>query len=343
MKRARAAARRRLAVVAPQWLGDAVMSLAAVDRAAAAGWEVVVVASPYTARVYWGVAGVVEIQADPGPGRLARVRARARALRAYRADAAVVLPPSFSSALPAWLARVPVRAGFASDARRALLTAPVPTPARTTHLSASYVDLVRRALGEQAPARPRTLAPAARVQVADAERAAIERTLARHRVKRGGYVLVVPGAAYGPAKAWPRERYRRACEELARDVRVVLGGSAGDRAGCDEIAGGLDGVANLAGATTLGEFFALVEGARAVLANDSGAPHVAASLGVPTVVLFGSTLPEWTAPVGGRVEVMQHKVHCNPCFRRTCPTQLECFHGIEPGEVTARVRRALSS
>jgi heptosyltransferase-2 len=61
------------------------------------------------------------------------------------------------------------------------------------------------------------------------------------------------------------------------------------------------------------------------------------------VVLFGSTLPEWTAPIGDRVHVMQHKVHCNPCFRRTCPTQLECFNGIDPADVLARVREALTA
>jgi ADP-heptose:LPS heptosyltransferase len=114
---------RRLVMVAPNWLGDAVMSLSAVDRvASSAGWELTVVASPYTARVYWGVEGVHEIHADTRAGRVARIRERTRALRAYGAHTVVVLPPSFSSAIPAWLARVRERVGTASDGRRALLT-----------------------------------------------------------------------------------------------------------------------------------------------------------------------------------------------------------------------------
>ena len=57
-------ARRRLVMVAPNWLGDAVMSLPAVARAAAhPDWELTVVAAPYTARVYWGLDGVHEVQA----------------------------------------------------------------------------------------------------------------------------------------------------------------------------------------------------------------------------------------------------------------------------------------
>ncbi len=329
---------RRLVVAAPNWLGDAVMSLPALAVAAATGWEVVVSASPYTARVYWRVEGVRELQADAPSGRFARIRARAWALHAYGADAVVLLAPSFSSAVPAWLARVKRRVGFASDGRRSLLTEAVPVPPRTEHLSTSYAALVRRAVG----AADWTRAVTARLVVDDAERARVDVLLARHGVARGTYVLVVPGAAFGPAKSWPWERYRCACESIAGEAPVVLSGSAGDRATCERIAGGMAGVINLAGRTSLGEFFALVESARVVVANDSGAPHVAASLGVPVVTLFGSTSPQWTAPLGARVDILQHKVHCNPCFRRTCPTQLECFNGIEPAEVVARVRRALS-
>lgn len=336
---------RRLVVVAPNWLGDAVMSLAAVACAAREpGWAIAVAASPYTARVYWGVDGVDEIHVDGAGGRGTRIRGRVRSLRAYGADAVVVFPPSFSSAVPAWLARVRTRVGFAGDGRRALLSAAVAPPARTTHLSASYVELVKHALKTDARAEPgSTAAGAVRLSVAPQERASAAALLSQQGIRSGPYAVVVPGAAFGPAKSWPWERYRRVCEDLSRDTTVVLAGSGADRAVCDRVRDGLPGVANLAGRTTLGEFFALIEGASVVLANDSGAPHAAASLGVPVTVLFGSTSPEWTAPLGDRVDVVQHKVHCNPCFRRTCPTQLECFAGIEAADVITRVRRVLAT
>jgi heptosyltransferase-2 len=264
-----------------------------------------------------------------------------RSLRAYGADAVVVLPPSFSSAVPAWLARVRARVGFATDGRGALLSAKVAAPARTSHLSASYLELVDRALetNDDVASSARTTGLA----VAPAERARVTALLSQQGIGHEPYVVVVPGAAFGPAKSWPWDRYRRVCENLAREVVVVLAGSGGDAAVCERVGEGLSRVVNLAGRTTLGEFFALVEGASVVLANDSGAPHVAASLGVPVTVLFGSTSPAWTAPVGDRVEVMQYKVHCNPCFRRTCPTQLECFAGIDAADVIARVRSMLAS
>jgi len=272
------------------------------------------------------------------------MRERTRALCAYGADAVVVLPPSFSSAVPAWLAGVRTRVGFATDGRAPILSARVAAPARTTHLSASYVELVKRALEPDRSAdRVSSAASPVRLAVAPMERANVAALLSQHGIRSGRYAVVVPGAAFGPAKSWPWERYRRVCEDLARDTAVVLAGSASDAAVCERVRDGLPGVANLAGRTTLGEFFALIEGAGVLLANDSGAPHAAAALGVPVTVLFGSTSPEWTAPLGERVDVVQHKVHCNPCFRRTCPTQLECFAGIEAADVIARVRRMLAS
>ncbi len=152
--------------------------------------------------------------------------------------------------------------------------------------------------------------------------------------------MVVPGATYGPAKSWPWERYREVTRQLSADLPVILAGTAPERDLCETIADG-GGVHNLAGETPVGLFLALLEKATVVLANDSGTPHLAASLGAQVVVLFGSTSPEWTAPMGRSVDVVRFPVHCSPCFRKTCPTQLECFDGITTDLVLTRVRRLL--
>ncbi|MDH4037619.1 MAG: lipopolysaccharide heptosyltransferase II [Candidatus Krumholzibacteria bacterium] len=326
--------RRRTAVIAPNWLGDAVMSLPAIAGLGADA-DVAVLCPRYTARVFWGAPGVAEVWVDGAAGRLSRIRERARALRAYGTSAALVLPPSLSSALGPWLAGVRTRVGFASDGRRPLLSEAPAVPPRTLHLSEAYRQLSWR-LGA-----PPGGSGDPRLRVSAAEREAVAARLS-HAGVGGDYVVVVPGAAFGPAKAWPWERYNDLCGRLARDVPVVVTGGSGDRGVCERVAGGRAGVVNLAGDTTLGEFFALVKGARALVANDSGAPHVSAALATPTVVLFGSTAPAWTAPRGGPVQVLQHAVHCNPCFRRRCPTQLECFNGIAVEDVEAGVRAFLA-
>ncbi len=332
----------KVVAVAPNWLGDAVMCLPAVALLARGGVTTVVVSAPYVARVFWGVDGVDEVWVDAASGRLRRIATRARTMRALGTDAVALFPPSFESALPGFVAAVRHRVGFDSDARRALLTASLGPPSREVHLGTSYARVARRvltALGLPGDAAVDLPLPALRVS--DGERTAAARLLGSAGVSGGDYLVVVPGAAFGPAKAWPRERYRALCRLLTREAPVIVCGGAGDRAVCAEIADGMDGVVNVAGRTTLGEFFAVVESARALVANDSGAPHVAAALGVPVVVLFGSTSPAWTAPLGRTVEVLQHKVHCNPCYRRECPTQLECFHGIEVDAVRERVSAVL--
>ncbi|HEX5132967.1 MAG TPA: lipopolysaccharide heptosyltransferase II [Candidatus Krumholzibacteria bacterium] len=324
---------RGMAVVAPNWLGDAVMSLSAI---AALGNKrgVAVLARPYTARVFWNAPGVSDVWIDPPGGRIRRIRARAGSLRAYGADAAVILPPSFSGALAPYLAGVSVRVGFATGGRMPLLSDAVALPPRTRHLTMSYLDLAARALGHDVEESP------ARLTVSAADRAAAVGRLNAAGV-RGAFALVVPGAAFGPAKAWPWERYQSLCRALAAELPVVLSGGSGDRDVCARIAAGITGVVDVCGRTGLGEFFALAERASVLVANDSGAPHVSAALGTPTVVLFGSTSPAWTAPRGPAVRVLQHVVHCNPCFGRTCPTALECFNGIAVEDVLTAARQSL--
>jgi heptosyltransferase-2 len=324
----------RVTAVAPNWLGDAVMCLPALSLLASApGVSLSVLTSPYVARVFLHQPGVDDIHVDPAGGRTRRIASRVRSLRSVSPLVAAILPPSFSSVLPAWLAGVPQRIGFHADGRAAFLTRALPLPSRDVHLVDSYVELAHAALRDlgidDVPPS------AARLFVGDKERESIRKRIAG--ISNGGYLVVVPGAAFGPAKTWPEDRYRALCQTLVRDNVVILTGSRGDRDVCERIARDIPGVHSLAGETSLGEMFALVEGALALVANDSGAPHVAAALDVPCVVLFGSTSPAWTAPRGKDVRVLQHKVHCNPCFRRTCPTQLECFNGIAVEDVAVAV------
>jgi heptosyltransferase-2 len=288
--------------------------------------------------VFTNQPGIDDLWIDPPGGRVARIAARTRALRSTACDLVVVFPPSFSSAVPPWFAGVRARIGFSADGRAALLTHPLPVPSREVHLARSYRELAAQSL-RGAGVEVHDDATPPRLHVSDAERAS-----ARRRVDvlaREGYAVVVPGAAFGPAKSWPAERYRALCEMLVRETHVVLVGSGKDRAVCETVAAGISGVHSVAGETSLGELFAIMEGAHVVVANDSGAPHAAAALDVPCVVLFGSTSPAWTAPVGRSVRVLQHKVHCNPCYGRTCPTQLECFHGIAVDSVFGAAMEAI--
>jgi heptosyltransferase-2 len=335
---------RNIAFAAPNWLGDTVMSLPLLGfLGAAAGVRVVVLARSYAARVYWGLEEAAELVVAPAGGRGRRVFGLRGVLRKIGIDGAVVLPPSFSSALGVAAAGVPVRVGFRSDGRGPLLTHSLSTRGlRDEHLYRNYMRLGRLLLNAlELPAPDVFETP--RVRVFDNERERMSRTLDAAGLRAGGYVVLIPGATYGQTKSWPADKYRRLIEMLSVEIPVVVGGSQAERDMCAAIVQEIPRVHNLAGKTGLGEFFALLEGARLVVANDSGAPHVAASLGTPVVVIFGSTSPTWTSPLGreGSVKVVRAAVDCSPCFLKTCPTKLECYQGIAPEAVLEAIRVSL--
>jgi len=153
-----------------------------------------------------------------------------------------------------------------------------------------------------------------------------------------------PSAAYGPAKRWPAVNFVAAVREVSRRIGNcvwLVFGSANDRPLVNEIAQWAGNeVINLAGKTTLRELMGLLKLCRVLLTNDSGPMHLAAALGTPVVVPFGSTAPELTGPGlpgAPRHYLLQSDAPCSPCFRRTCPIDLRCMTGISVEEVAAAV------
>jgi heptosyltransferase-2 len=167
-----------------------------------------------------------------------------------------------------------------------------------------------------------------------------------------------PGAEYGPAKRWPSERFVSAAVEIQRQTKchwLILGGPA-DLSIAQEIdigiqkalvkTGGAAMPINLAGKTTLRELCVLLKMCRVVLTNDSGPMHVAAAVGTPVVVPFGSTSPELTGPgLPGDAyhQLLTANAPCSPCFLRTCPIDFRCMTGISVDRVVQAVLRAASS
>jgi heptosyltransferase-2 len=154
---------------------------------------------------------------------------------------------------------------------------------------------------------------------------------------------MAPGAAYGRAKQWLPERFGELARLLAaeRGVATVVVGAGGDRGTGDEIraaVGDLDGYVDLIGHTDLAELAALLASARAVVANDSGAMHLAGAVGAAVVAVFGATNEHHTAPLtpgaGAPVPtILTHPVWCRPCMLRECPIDHGCMRGVSARRV----------
>jgi heptosyltransferase-2 len=334
----------RILVRAPNWVGDAVMSLAAL-RAVRTGFpeaHLAVLARPWVAELYARERAVDELILDTarrGAGDWAGKWRTARELRRREFDCAIFFPNSFESALVVRLAGIPCRIGYRRDGRGLLLTHPIPVPRRgeiPAHEAYYYLELLRRAgILDSLPV----------VDVIELDQAGEARQAGRRRFAAlgldGEVVGVSPGAAFGPAKRWLPERFAEAGCAIAgeRGAAVALFGSAAERELCEQVAARIRAggrrAANLAGETTLGEFIELAAACTLFLTNDSGAMHVASALGVPTVAVFGPTDPWATGPKGPRVCLVREPLDCSPCKLRVCPIDHRCMRRI-PAEAVAR-------
>src|SRR5207253_1366961 len=214
----------RSLVVAPQWIGDAVMTEPLMRRLAARGERVTVGAVPWVAPVYRAMPQVAEVIEFPFQHGGLQLRDRRRIAREVegRFDTAYVLPNSFKSALLPLLAGIPKRVGYLGEARVGVLTHRLRNPGSKPPMVAFYSALS----GEPDVGNDR---PRLQLQPGEAEAAA-----AQLGVQPRGYYVFAPGAEYGPAKRWPAARYA----ELARllDAPVLLLGSGKEAPLCDEIA-----------------------------------------------------------------------------------------------------------
>ena len=324
---------KRLLVVAPNWLGDAVMALPALTdlRAVSPSLEVTVAARSSIAPLFalvGGLSGVLVIGGKDDPA----------VLRSGSFDAAILLPNSFHSALTVWRAGVPERWGYRSDFRGLLLTRAV-TPPDSVHQGAYYHHLIRALGVPTGPLEPRLTVPDG---MRDRGAALLEEA---GWDRRSLLVALAPGAAYGGAKRWPAASYAALARDLTSDglMPVLIGGPA-DRTAGGEVAaagGGLE-MLNLIGRTNLPELAGVLTHCRALVSNDSGAMHFAAAVGVPVTALFGPTDERATHPLGPAPHaILTHQVWCRPCLLRECPLDHRCMRGITVDAATAATRRYL--
>lgn len=328
----------RSLVIAPQWIGDAVMSEPLLRTLAARGERLTVAALPWVAPVYHAmpqVADVIELPFAHGRLDWSGRRRVARELRG-RFDAAYVLPNSLKAALIPFFARIPRRVGYHGEGRYWLLNERRPNPGGRPPMVAFY----RALSGEPAVTEEPLLSfPPEQLQSVTA---ALD-------LAPNAYWVFAPGAEYGPAKIWPASHYAQLARELhtRHGQPVVLLGSAKEAALCDEIASAAPGACRvLAGKTRLIDAMVLIAGARGVVSNDSGLMHVAAAFRIPQVAVFGSTSPEHTPPLNLNARVLWLKdelqLDCMPCFERTCRYgHYRCLTGVPAARVQAALDDAL--
>jgi heptosyltransferase-2 len=337
---------KRLVVLAPNWLGDAIMALPAIAdvRRAAPEVSITIAARPIIAPLFALVPTIdrtIVLPRRPTLGDVGSWRALGAELAGDQFDTALLLPNSMHAALVASRARIPERWGYRAGWRRPLLTRAVPR-AFGVHQVEYYRRLVQALGFPNGPIEPSVEVPPA------------AREAAACMLKKAGWdgqqplVAIAPGAAYGGAKRWPPASFAGVVAALAADgVRCVMIGSTADAATGEEVLhalgprDNLPPLISLIGRTDLATLAGVLSHARALVTNDSGAMHLGAAVGVSVTAVFGPTDETATGPLGDAHRVLLHPVWCRPCMLRECPIDHRCMRGIGVAAVVDAARRTL--
>ncbi|MBW2031524.1 MAG: lipopolysaccharide heptosyltransferase II [Deltaproteobacteria bacterium] len=309
------------------WVGDAVMSLPALESVAAnfPEAEITVLARPWVVPLLKGHPAVSRVMPfAKGRGLFSDLREVIRISRTIRGegfDLAVLFQNAIEAAIISFLGGVKNRVGYNTDGRGFLLTHAIKRKREVLELhQVEYYLWILRGMGWKAETRD----PEIFLDSEDRRRA--DTILSSMGFGRGDFVLgLSPGAIYGPAKRWPPERFAAVADRAAEKwrARVLIFGSEGEKK--DAI--------DLCGQTSLGEAMGLIRACDLFVTNDSGLMHVAAALKVPLVAVFGSTNPKTTGPRSRKARVVTHSASCAPCLRKECPTDFHCMLDIQAGEV----------
>ena len=324
-------------LVAPAWVGDAVMSEPLIRKISAHDQcPVDVLAPPWVAPLYERMPNVGSVIAAPFAHGRFDLTARwqiGRALRAHSYQNAYVLPNSLKSALPTFFAGIPNRIGFTGESRYGLIN-------RRQKLDKQLLPrMVDRFLALGPTGRTMLDADIPQLSAVPGAFERLRQTLGL--TLHGKLAILCPGAEYGPAKRWPAQHFATLAHRLSQAGYTIWTiGSAKDQEIGASIEALSDGTAiNLCGRTKLADAIDLMSGADIVVSNDSGLMHVGAALHRPLIALFGSSSPTFTPPLSNQVAILQHPVPCSPCFARTCRYgHLDCLNLLSPDLVMTSIR-----
>ncbi|MDB6127580.1 MAG: hypothetical protein JWM35_1476 [Verrucomicrobia bacterium] len=287
--------RTRVFIRMPNWLGDVVMALPLL-RALCEGRpdaEITLLAKAQFRPLLksWNVADHVEPLPRHGWGYFGHFRR----MRSAYPDVWLLFTNSLRGDLEAWLSGCPQRFGLVRPGKiRPLLSHAYRIPADFEEREHHQLELWGKFLGHFGLKVPPALSP----------------LHASANGKSG--IGLIAGSENNPAKRWPVPHWRALIEAQPAE-RFILFGTANDRPITDAIAAGFgERVENLAGRTSLPEYGARLRSCRLLVTNDTGGMHLANSLGVPLVALFGPTNPIRTRPVFDATVVILQPPGCPP-------------------------------
>ena len=334
---------KRVVVRGTNWVGDSVMSVPALRalRRVLPDANITLATRPGAKGIFFEADFIDDVLVYNRKGAFS-VIPQVREWRRRQFDLAVLFQNAFEAALIPFLAGVPVRLGYATESRQALLTHPLAVPdwRSSRHEVFYYLYLVtaleQMLFGSSSICEAE---PDASIQISEKRKDEARGLLRAHGIlEENPVVAICPGSINSRAKRWPAEAYAALADRLIESQRQVL------LIGSQEEAEVSKDVMNrmrhrpivLTGKTSLDEITAVLASVDLIVTNDTGPAHIGAALGRPTIVIFGPTNPLTTRPFSPEAEILRHPPECAPCMLRDCPIDHRCMTAITVDEVFER-------
>ena len=331
---------KRVVVRGTNWVGDSLMTIPALRalRRVLPDAHITLVIRPGTKGIFSEADFIDEILVYDRKNAFSIV-AQVREWKRRKFDLAVLFQNAFEAALIPFLAGVPLRLGYATESRQALLTHPLPLPEwrHDRHEVFYYLYLVT-ALEQMLFGRSVICEaePDASIQISEARKAQAAELLRAYGVSEADAVVAIcPGSINSRAKRWPAESYALLADRLIESKRRVLFiGSKDETDVSEDVTRRMrQKPIVLTGKTTLDQITAVLDRADLIVTNDTGPAHIGAALGRPTIVIFGPTNPLTTRPFAPEAVILRHPPDCAPCMLRDCPIDHRCMTAITVDEV----------
>lgn len=340
----------RIVVRGTNWVGDAMMTIPALRqlRRLFPNAHITLATRAWAEGLFSDADFLDDLQVHEGSG-LRSVVQQVRQWRKGNFDLAILFPNSLETALVASLARIPVRIGYATDGRQALLTHPLALPEwrESKHEVFYYLKIVAEL--EWLIKHEQTFLdtqPDGSLKVDESRRSNAKDFLRNKGVRDDSLVVALcPGSINSRAKRWPTERYAALGDRLIGELgaEVLLIGSSAELDVSLEVSRQMrNQPLILTGETNLGQLVATLSLVDLLVTNDTGPAHIASALGRPTLVIFGPTNPLTTRPFSQFGEIVREPPDCAPCMLRDCPIDHRCMTAITPTAVFERVRNLLA-
>ncbi|HZX58081.1 MAG TPA: glycosyltransferase family 9 protein [Mucilaginibacter sp.] len=299
----------KILVRLPNWLGDVVMSTAFVNavRQIYPGAQLDVIIKKELSSIATFIPGIhlVHPFSKQEHNGLSGVFRFGKKLRSEKYDLFFCLPDSLSSAVMGWATGAKKRIGFGKEGRFFLMTNSYKKPANL-HRTDEYISLLEQFTGKKIEDR------LVKLEVTEKE-AKTE-------------LVILNFNSEAVSRRMPIDSGRHLINTLTQTFKTskfALVGSPKEKEYIDELLSGAENterLENYAGKTSLDGLCKLMVSAKAVLTTDSGPAHLANSLAIPTIVLFGAGNELNTAPYNKQYLniIRAGKLECEPCVRNTC-------------------------